>query len=167
MGDEAPRFEGESLPTHRAGVRFSSTCAFAVLAAVLATLVVGAPAQAFLHRGHVFAGSLETSGENKLSSPSAVAVNEKSEGNGAGDVYVLDKGNNRVVRFGPNHEFLEAWGVGVDWNASSLAFDGLLKPVIFLTNCSDAARTSSSVTGGSKLKRFLIFLHIGPPTTLF
>jgi len=44
--------------------------------------------------------------------------------------------------------------------ASSLAFDGLLKPLIFLTNCSDAARTSSSLTGGSKLKRVLIFLHI-------
>src|SRR6185369_17245731 len=45
-------------------------------------------------------------------------------------------------------------------NASSLAFDGLLKPLIFLTNCREAARTSSSVTGGSKLKRVLIFLHM-------
>jgi hypothetical protein len=36
-----------------------------------------------------------------------------------------------------------------------------LKPLIFLTNCSEAARTSSSVTGGSKLKSVLIFLHIG------
>src|SRR5258706_5346416 len=45
-------------------------------------------------------------------------------------------------------------------NAASLAFDGLLKPVIFLTNWSDAACTSSGVTGGSKLKSVLIFLHI-------
>src|SRR6266851_10071240 len=45
-------------------------------------------------------------------------------------------------------------------NAPSFAFDGLLKPLIFLTNCSEAARTSSSVTGGSKLKSVLIFLHI-------
>src|ERR1022692_4026443 len=45
-------------------------------------------------------------------------------------------------------------------NASSFAFDGLLKPLIFLTNCSEAARISSTVTGGSKLKRVLIFLHI-------
>src|SRR5580698_8987231 len=45
-------------------------------------------------------------------------------------------------------------------NASSFAFDGLLKPLIFLTNWSDAERTSSEVTGGSKLKRFLMFLHI-------
>src|SRR5712671_2821718 len=45
-------------------------------------------------------------------------------------------------------------------NASSLAFEGLVKPLIFLTNWSEAARTSSSVTGGSKLKSVLIFLHI-------
>src|ERR1700736_3914068 len=45
-------------------------------------------------------------------------------------------------------------------NEASLAWDGLLKPLIFLTNWSDAARISSSVTGGSKLKRVLIFLHI-------
>src|ERR1700693_5644375 len=46
-------------------------------------------------------------------------------------------------------------------NEASLAFDGLLKPVIFLTNCSEAARTSSALTGGSKLNRFLMFLPIG------
>jgi hypothetical protein len=46
------------------------------------------------------------------------------------------------------------------WNAASLALDGLLKPVIFLTNWSDAAWTSSVVTGGSKLKSVLMFLHI-------
>src|SRR4029077_19313196 len=48
-------------------------------------------------------------------------------------------------------------------NAASFAFDGLVKPLIFLTNCSDAARTSSSVTGGSKLKSVLIFLHMEMP----
>jgi hypothetical protein len=45
-------------------------------------------------------------------------------------------------------------------NEASFAFDGLLNPLIFLTNWSEAARTSSSVTGGSKLKRTLMFLHI-------
>src|SRR6266851_7762901 len=45
-------------------------------------------------------------------------------------------------------------------NAPSFAFVGLLKPLIFLTNWSEAARISSEVTGGSKLKRVLIFLHI-------
>src|SRR3989442_8531111 len=48
-------------------------------------------------------------------------------------------------------------------NAASLAFDGLLKPLTFLTNCSEAARISSSVTGGSKLKRVLMFLHMALP----
>src|SRR5438094_864319 len=46
------------------------------------------------------------------------------------------------------------------WNAASFAFDGLVNPLIFLTNCNDAARISSSVTGGSKLKSVLIFRHI-------
>jgi hypothetical protein len=44
--------------------------------------------------------------------------------------------------------------------ASSFAFDGFVKPLIFLTNCSDAARTSSSVTGGAKLKSGLMFRHM-------
>src|SRR6266496_4076596 len=45
-------------------------------------------------------------------------------------------------------------------NAASLAFDGLVNPLIFLTNCNDAARISSSVTGGSKLKSVLMFRHM-------
>jgi hypothetical protein len=76
--------------------------------ALTVALLSCASASAFLHRGHAFAGSFETSGSNKLSEPTAVAVNEST-----GDTYVLDKGNDRVVRFGPKHEFLEAWGVGV------------------------------------------------------
>lgn len=38
-----------------------------------------------------------------------------------------------------------------DSNAASFTFDGLLKPLSFRTNCSEAARISPSVTGGSKL----------------
>ena len=45
-------------------------------------------------------------------------------------------------------------------NDSSFALDGWLKPLIFLTNCKDAARISASVAGGSKLNRVLMFLHI-------
>jgi hypothetical protein len=45
-------------------------------------------------------------------------------------------------------------------NAASFAFDGLVNPLILRTNCNDAARISSSVTGGSKLKRILMFRHI-------
>src|ERR1041385_807634 len=46
-------------------------------------------------------------------------------------------------------------------NEASFAFAGLLKPLIFLTNWREAARISSSITGGSKLYRVLIFRHIG------
>ena len=45
-------------------------------------------------------------------------------------------------------------------NASAFAFDGLVKPLILRTNCSDAARTSASVTGGSKLKSGRMLRHI-------
>lgn len=45
-------------------------------------------------------------------------------------------------------------------NASSFAFDGFVKPLIFRTNCREAARTSSSVVGGSKLKSGRILRHI-------
>src|ERR1700677_5097556 len=45
-------------------------------------------------------------------------------------------------------------------NDGSLAFDGLLNPLIFLTNWSEAARTSCSVVGGSKLNSVLMFRHI-------
>src|SRR5437660_9188389 len=49
-------------------------------------------------------------------------------------------------------------------NDASFAFDGLLKPLIFLTNWSDAARISSSVTGGSKLNNGRMFRHIAIST---
>jgi hypothetical protein len=45
-------------------------------------------------------------------------------------------------------------------NASSLALDGLVKPLIFRTNWRDAERTSASVVGGSKLKSGRILRHI-------
>ena len=46
-------------------------------------------------------------------------------------------------------------------NAASFAFDGFVKPLTLRTNCSAAARISSSVDGGSKLKSVLMFLHMG------
>jgi len=45
-------------------------------------------------------------------------------------------------------------------NAASFAFEGALNPLSLRTNCSDAARISSSVAGGSKLKSVLMFRHI-------
>ena len=43
---------------------------------------------------------------------------------------------------------------------ASFALEGLLKPLIFRTNWIEASRISWSVTGGSKLKRILMFRHI-------
>ncbi len=47
------------------------------------------------------------------------------------------------------------------WKMSSLAREGWLKPEILRTNWSEAAWISASVTGGSKLKRVLMFRHMG------
>ena len=47
---------------------------------------------------------------------------------------------------------------------ASLVFEGLWKPEILRTNWREAARTSSGVTCGSKLKRILMFRHMGAPT---
>jgi hypothetical protein len=104
---------GEVTPA-RARLRTAVLVASVLLLATVAALLNTAHADALIHRGHSFESALELSGSNKLSSPSAVGVNDATSGNGAGDIYVLDKGNNRVVRFGPNHEFLEAWGAGVN-----------------------------------------------------
>lgn len=88
------------------------------LVAVLA--VCSPPAHALSQRGHAFGSSFGEAfgqgGQDKLSGPSAIAVNEAS-----GDVYVLDSSNNRVVRFGPapEHAFLEAWGYGVSDGAKA------------------------------------------------
>jgi hypothetical protein len=96
--------------------------AFALVACFAMLLFFGQPAHALLQHGHTFEGSFgEELGANKdkLNHPTAIAVNEASSGAGAGDIYVLDTGNNRVVRFGPNHEFLEAWGFGVETGAAT------------------------------------------------
>ncbi len=72
---------------------------------VAAALLGTPPANGLSQRGHEFGQSF---GSGDLSHPSGLAVNEES-----GDVYVLDSANNRVVVFGPKHEFLQAWGAGV------------------------------------------------------
>ena len=47
--------------------------------------------------------------------------------------------------------------------AAALTFEGRVKPLSLRTNCSDAARTSSSVAGGSKLNSVLILRHMAAP----
>jgi hypothetical protein len=80
------------------------------LCAAAALLVLSAPAHALSQRGHEFKESFtfEQAGKDALTSPSAVAIDEAT-----GDAYVLDQANNRVLRFGPKHEFMQAWGYGV------------------------------------------------------
>jgi DNA-binding beta-propeller fold protein YncE len=102
----------------RMGVRGRRLLA-ALVVAIAATLASSVPADALLQRGHTFSASFGAAfgegGTDKLSGPTAVAVNEATVGETAGDAYVLDTANNRVVRFapGPEHKFLEAWGYGV------------------------------------------------------
>jgi hypothetical protein len=93
--------------------------------ALLATLLIfSASANAFSQRGHVLVsgpngsfgeGGKGGAGEEPPARPSAIAVNEATTGEGAGDVYVLESANDRVMRYGPapEHRFIEAWGVGV------------------------------------------------------
>src|SRR5207245_9695575 len=50
-------------------------------------------------------------------------------------------------------------------NAASFAFDGLLNPLIFLTNWREAFLNSGGVTCGLNLNRVLIFLHIPETST--
>src|SRR5919112_709913 len=59
-----------------------------------------------------------------------------------------------------NRSEILAMSSTAEWKAASFILDGLLKPVTFLTYCSDAAFISSLVAGGSKLKSVLMFLHI-------
>jgi tripartite motif-containing protein 71 len=49
--------------------------------------------------------------DGKFDAPSAVAVASSPEGDGAGDVYVLDSENNRVQVFEADGRFLAKWGL--------------------------------------------------------
>ena len=82
-----------------------------VFAAVLAALLLSsASALAGVARPHVFDSSFGTvgAGAGQLSGPAGVAVSESS-----GDVYVVDRANNRVEQFSAEGEFVAAWGWGV------------------------------------------------------
>lgn len=74
-------------------------------------LLAGAPAQAFPAEF----GSGGGGGAGQFSSPSSLAVDNSQSllDQSAGDVYVADEGNQRIDKFGPDGEFLLAWGWGV------------------------------------------------------
>jgi hypothetical protein len=101
------------MPLHRRVRAITGRDGLLAACACAALLAWHAPAALGLsQRGHSFLGTITSPAEDKaLNEPRAVAVSE--DGTSAGDVYVLDRGNNRVVRFGPTGEFISAWGWGV------------------------------------------------------
>jgi DNA-binding beta-propeller fold protein YncE len=90
--------------------RATCACVLAFGLVLVASLLWSAPALAITQRGHVFGSSFGTTGagDGQLSKPSGVAVNETS-----GDVYVVDRANNRVEQFSAEGAFIRAWGYGV------------------------------------------------------
>jgi DNA-binding beta-propeller fold protein YncE len=75
----------------------------------LATLAVTAtPAFAGTHGLTAIFGTAG-SGNDQFNEPSGIAVNNATD-----DVYVVDKGNNRVEKFGPNGEFILMFGKSVN-----------------------------------------------------
>lgn len=74
--------------------RPTSRLSLAALCAVTAALFVSTTPALALGGKHIFSGSFGGAGTSTLSEPAGVAVNESS-----GDVYVVDKGNNRVEYF--------------------------------------------------------------------
>ena len=72
--------------------RFTLTTLVSMCASVGALAFASTPAMA--KTGHVFSSSFTGSGANALSEPSGVALNNET-----GDVYVVDKGHNRVEEF--------------------------------------------------------------------
>ncbi len=88
--------------------RITGAVALCVLAAML--LLSSTAAFAFPQHGHAFGSSFgETGlGAGQLSAPNGVAVNETT-----GDVYVVDRGNNRIERFTSGGTFISAIGYGV------------------------------------------------------
>ena len=69
------------------------------------------PAFSLPQRGHEFELSFGSSGDDALSEPGAIAVSDV--GASRGDVYVLDRGHDRIVEYGPRGEFISVWGWGV------------------------------------------------------
>ncbi len=95
--------------------------------ALFGLMALSPAAQAQTQRGHAFAFAFGSAGEGagqfrftgafKLSEPAGIAVDEAT-----GDVYVVDRGNDRIEQFRPKlgpgeelqgEEFAAAWGFGV------------------------------------------------------
>lgn len=102
--DDEPSGQGRLAPA-------AWRLALAACALSISLGCTSAPAHALPVRGDEFgfAFGAEGAAGTTLSNPGDVAVDEAS-----GDAYVLDRGNNRVVRYGPKGEFVAAWGWDVN-----------------------------------------------------
>ena len=127
----------------------------AVCLAVLGLLAVPAGAQAAKGVYDTF-GTTGTQGGQFFSSPatglSAVAVN--SAGNGAadaGDVYVLDRGNNRIQQFDADGKFVRAFGQDVIVNTGTPNSNGTGYEICDTTTTppNSAAECKAGITGGT------------------
>lgn len=112
------------------GVCWGAPRRFVVLSMLVGVFVVGvfacSSAPALAARGHVFDKSFgepcssEPCGPGKLKEPSGVAVNEAT-----GDVYVVDKGDNRVEWFSPTGTYLGQFDGGATPAGSFSAPEGI------------------------------------------
>ncbi|HEY7829103.1 MAG TPA: hypothetical protein VIC06_00880 [Solirubrobacteraceae bacterium] len=80
-------------------------CVLGVVVVVVCLLVVGGGVAVAVPASF---GSGEGDESGQFSEPRGIAADQES-----GDVYVADRGNQRVDKFGPAGEFLFAWGWGV------------------------------------------------------
>jgi DNA-binding beta-propeller fold protein YncE len=87
--------------------RAARVCGLRTAATMLASVVVVAAATASAFATPARFGT-EGGGAGQFTEPRGVAVEQES-----GDVYVTDRNDNRIDKFGPNGEFLFAWGWGV------------------------------------------------------
>ena len=119
---------------HRSAPRMSRRALAGLCCAVCGLVLSSTPAVALTE--HVSAGSFggEGAGEGQFSTPAGVAVDSSTDlsNPAAGDVYVVDKGNNRVERFdstgttflgqfeAPPEGFTAPEGIAVDSSSSPL-----------------------------------------------
>lgn len=87
--------------------------AFGLLGAIaaLALAVCAAPASA--QRIHVLQQTIFPTEATRLNNPRAIAV-DSSSGTSAGDFYVADSGNHRIIKFDASGNFLLMWGRSVN-----------------------------------------------------
>ncbi len=97
----------------RMGIGIRATLASVLLALVLAFVFGSASALAVQTRplGISFGG--KGSEDGQFEGPAGVAVSEASLSKPAEDVYVVDRGNNRIEQFSSTGAFIAAWGWGV------------------------------------------------------